>query len=184
MEQEQNKPLVIAVIITFVIAFWIGFAAGWLITGRKTGSPVLETGSEASNEEVIAAEEEETSVLSSSTPTNGIGNSIEVIDQLASINAAIASVTLTNEGWVVIHEDREGKPGNVLGAAWLPGGSHQNVTVDLLRAMEAGRRYYAILHHEVDGEGNHRFDLGKDLPLQNAEGKIITVSFETISSPR
>lgn len=181
MEQEANKPLIIAVIITFVVAFWFGFFVGWLITGRNAESGILRSTGE---ENTLLPEKENAETGRSSFSTSSNGNTLQGGNQLAGRNARVASVTLDREGWVVIHERREGWPGAILGAAWLPAGSHENVEINLLRGMEAGRQYYAMLHHEMnDGSESHLFDLEKDLPMQDAGGNVITVSFETISSP-
>lgn len=182
MEQEANKSLVIAVIITFVIAFWLGFLVGWLITGRRTDQGLTTFQGEKNR---LLSEKENMGATQKPLPTSGEENSIRGEDQLAGENASMDMITFDREGWVVIHEDNEGAPGAILGAAWLPAGSHKNVNIALLRNTEPGRRYYAMLHHEVnDGSKSHLFDLGKDLPMQDAGGNIIMISFKTISSPR
>lgn len=188
MEQEANKSLVIAVIITFVVAFWLGFFVGWLITGRDGKSGVSEFQNEEGQSVFDSVENTENENMENTKQaqeliSTGVGT-IRAEDQLASKNARVASVTLDREGWVVIHEDNQGAPGAILGAAWLPAGSHENVEVNLLRGTEAGRRYYAMLHHEInDGSESHFFNLEKDLPMQDARGNLIMISFETISSP-
>ena len=177
MEQEANKSFAVAIIITFVIAFWIGFFVGWLITGRAV-TPASPQSS---------AQEEESSLPSVFSVPGG-ENSIEAADQSASNHVRVAAVTLTEEGWIVIHEDRDGAPGNILGAAWLPAGVYQEKDIELLRATETGKRYYAMLHREGKGETElateHTFDIERDMPLQDARGTVIMASFETISSPR
>lgn len=183
MGEEANKPLVVAVIITFVVGFWLGFLVSWLITGRS----VKPVGPASQNEEnKISLDEMDIRKQAKESASKGTSISVGVIqaeDQLAGRSVRVASVTLEREGWVVIHEEKEGRPGAVLGAAWLPAGSHENVEVNLLRGMEAGRRYYAMLHQEVNGDGNHVFDLDKDLPFEDAQGTIVMTSFQTISSP-
>lgn len=182
MEQEANKSLVIAVIITFVVAFWLGFLVGWLITGRGTDQGLSKFQGE---ENQLLSEQENAGATQESLLTSGEGNTIRGENQLAGRSASVSAVALDREGWVVIHEDNEGAPGAILGAAWLPAGSHENVEINLLRGTEAGRRYYAMLHHEInDGSENHLFNLEKDLPMQDARGNLIMISFETVSSPR
>lgn len=185
MEPDANKPLVVAVIITFVVAFWFGFLVGLLITGRSgrsVESPSQNEENQISLDEADMKKQEARGSILKGTNT-GIGT-IQAEDQLAGKRALVSTVALEREGWIVIHEDKEGRPGVVLGATWLPAGSHENVEVNLLRGMEAGRRYYAMLHHEVNGDGSHLFDLDKDLPFEDAQGNIIMTSFQTISSPR
>lgn len=186
MEKESNQSVIIAIIITFVIAFWIGFFVGWLITGRsvKPFLPAFENEENKAAIELSDMRGEASTEESSQEPISGTSSSLRAENQLAGRSAHVSFVTLAREGWVVIHEDTEGKPGAILGAAWLPAGSHEQVTVDLLRGMEAGRRYYAMLHREAEaGSESHLFDFTKDFPLQDATSKVIMVSFETIASP-
>lgn len=183
MGEEANKSLVVAVIITFVVGFWFGFLVSWLIIGRS-GNPLRPTSQNEENK--ISLDEADSNKHVKEPSSKGASASVGIIqveDQLAGRSASVASVILEREGWVVIHEEKEGRPGAVLGAAWLPAGSHENVEVNLLRGMEAGRRYYAMLHQEVNGDGNHVFDLDKDLPFEDAQGTIVMTSFQTISSP-
>src|SRR3989344_4859874 len=44
-------------------------------------------------------------------------NSVTVVNQAAGGMVKIDKVSLTSDGWVVIHEDRDGKPGNEIGRA-------------------------------------------------------------------
>jgi hypothetical protein len=184
---EAQRPIIIAIIITFIIAFWLGFFMGWLITGREVSPAPLTDSSEDLTEETSLLESGNEATEEGSFTAENKENTLNVRNQSAGARALVASLTLAREGWLVIHEESDGRPGNVLGAAWFPAGMHEAVQVELLRTMESGKRYYAMLHGETKGDGeaeiDHTFDLKNDLPLQNAQDKIIHVAFETIASP-
>ena len=72
-----------------------------------------------------------------------------------------------------IHEARDGKPGNVLGAQFYAAGETKNGTVYLLRPTVAGT-YYAILHTD---NGDHEFDLTIDFPVTYSAGNPVMARF-------
>ncbi len=110
----------------------------------------------------------------------GGGNAIAVNDQAPGMRIALALVTLAGDGWVVIHEDRDGKPGSILGAQRFNAGANQSGSVELLRATEEGKVYYAMLHSD---DGDRQFDHTKDLPVTNPEGNAILMRFVTATEP-
>src|SRR3989344_4402602 len=71
----------------------------------------------------------------------------------ASIRGSL--IVLAAPGYLVIHEDKDGAPGVILGAsALLPAGENSNVPVTLSRASRDGETLHAMLH----------FEKGEDLP--------------------
>lgn len=104
-----------------------------------------------------------------------------VNDQEAGDSVIISNMTLTENRWVVIHEDIEGEPGNILGARLF----FKNDTegeVELLRETEADNMYYAILYMvaERERDQDRRFDIVRDLPLvKEDDGDMITIPFNT-----
>lgn len=117
-------------------------------------------------------------------PTQGAvfigGNAIAVNDQPPGMKVAIAMVAFARDGWVVIHEDSDGKPGRILGAQRFGAGPNQSGSVDLLRPIEGGRFYFAMLHSD---DGDRQFDHTKDLPVTNPEGNAILMRFVTTTEP-
>lgn len=103
------------------------------------------------------------------------GDVIIVNDQPAGNKVTVELVTTNEGGWVAIHEDRNGKPGNILGAQFFSSGA-QSGAVDLLRATEGGKIYYAVLRSD---DGDRQFDYTKDVPL---DGKTL-VSFTANANP-
>lgn len=101
-------------------------------------------------------------------------NTLDVADQTSGMLVTISTVTLNEQGWVAIHEDSDGNPGRILGAALVFAGERNNVPVELLRATEAGKTYYAMLHAD---DGDKSFDIGKDLPIKDSSGNVVMVKF-------
>lgn len=101
-------------------------------------------------------------------------NAIAVNDQPPGMAVAISFVTFAHDGWVVIHEDRDNKPGNILGARRFNAGERQSGSVELLRATESEKVYYAMLHSD---DGDRQFALEKDLPITDPHGNIIMMRF-------
>ena len=155
-EQKNNK---IRLYLTVVLCFAAGLGLAWLLFATSGSS-----------------EEAKVMEVASSTLS---GNSVLTEDQVFGTEANIKSVKFeTRAGWVAVHEDREGKPGNVLGASWLPVGEHQNVKVELLRPMEAGKTYYAMLH---DDDGDKKFNYKNDLSLPSSTGEPIMAAFRALT---
>lgn len=108
------------------------------------------------------------------------GNAIAVNDQPPGVKVIISFVTLAKDGWVAIHEDRDGKPGNILGARRFNAGERQSGAVDLLRATEPEKVYYAMLHSD---DGDHQFDRAKDPAVTDPQGNAIMMRFVTAAEP-
>lgn len=104
---------------------------------------------------------------------------LEVKDQFGTTTAVISRVYTDTPSWVVVREDINGNPGNILGASWVPAGETLNLTVELLRAATEGNTYHALVHTD-DGNGGADFDLKTDLPLTDANGDNIMKSYKVI----
>lgn len=95
------------------------------------------------------------------SPRDAVGEQgkIAVGDQAGGKTVTITSVSLPSSGWVAVHEDATGRPGKILGAQRFSKGTHAKGVVELLRATENGKTYYAMLH---DDDGDRTFDPKKD----------------------
>lgn len=159
MEEQKNNK--VRLYLTVVLCFVAGLGLAWLLF--SAGGERVKT--ETENKDKIST-------------VAGV-SSVQVEDQVFGPQAMVKSVKFeTRAGWVAIHEDREGKPGNILGAAWLPVGEHQGTKVDLLRPMEAGKTYYAMLH---DDDGDKQFNYKNDLSLPSATGEPIMMAFRALT---
>ncbi len=166
------------IIIGFVGGFIIGALCvfGW---NAYTNKPLDSATPETTMPEDIETPE-------TTTPTEGtIGNDIvdatvrsthiTVADQTAGDSVRVGAVSLDADGWVVIHEEHNGVIGNALGAARETAGEHTNVVVPLLRATEAGNRYWVVLYGD---NGDREFHLSDDFPFRESAGEPVIGSFQ------
>lgn len=110
-----------------------------------------------------------------SVATSRITSSGELIveDQPAGLIVHVRHAAVDEGKWVVIHEDREGILGNVLGAARFVRGTTEGA-VELLRATSPGSTYHAVLYAD---NGDRAFSLSDDTPLSDVSGTIKGVTF-------
>mgnify|MGYP001601830317 FL=1 len=86
---------------------------------------------------------------------------LSVPDQPAGKTIAVQDLSITGTKWVAIYDDRDGKPGRILGATRVHDGN-EDATVDLLRpegTISGGTYYAAILNDDGDEEFNRLTDL-------------------------
>jgi hypothetical protein len=95
-------------------------------------------------------------------------NAIYVVEQMPSRTISAAIVRLEKPGFVVIHEDRNGTPGNILGVSGLlADGETNSVQITLSRSTLDGETVYAMLHLD---DGDKMFDVVKDKPALDRIG--------------
>lgn len=99
---------------------------------------------------------------------------LSVQDQAAGMSVVIARAAIGEGQWIVVHEDRDGALGNVLGAARFIGETSSG-TVELLRGTRAGATYYAVIYAD---NGDRQFSLESDTPLRDASGTLKSVTFK------
>lgn len=150
-----------------VVAFLLGLGLGWFIFGYVVPARNAKL-SEGDQPLVLAGK-----------------NSIAIDDQLFGDSVIVKSINLNADSWLAIHEDLNGKPGNILGAAWFPQGSSSGA-IELQRATTDGATYYAMLHtdKQIRGEDGHRvFDYKVDMPMTDDTGNPLMVKFMTTATP-
>lgn len=105
------------------------------------------------------------------------GNGVSVSPQVVTEEGVLVeSASITQEGYVAVHRDDGGEPGEVMGHASLEQGDNQNVRVPL-DAMPDGQQRVWVVLHEDDGDGE--FNAGDDPPLESfgsVAGRQIMVS--------
>ena len=106
--------------------------------------------------------------------TSGGTSSLSVPDQPAGTTVVIDRADVAEGQWVVIHEERLGGLGNVLGAARFIGDAKAGA-VELLRGTRADALYYVVIYAD-NGDGS--FSLEDDTPLRDASGTIKSVTFK------
>jgi hypothetical protein len=86
----------------------------------------------------------------------------------------VSSVTVAEHGWLVVHAQRDGQVGDVLGYTELTPGLNEDVVV-VIDPLQAVPAMVAIIHVD-DGEAG-RFDFpGPDVPVQH-ESTVVSTSF-------
>ncbi len=180
MDENANVNWVIAgvgLLIIIVGGWWVishnASGAGTMATSTATTTMTDNTSTSGSDTNSQSAGSE-TTTGSSATPeptAAASGDTVSVADQPAGTSVAVASVTLSKDGWVAIRDDK----GWTLGAAWFPAGTQHTVSVQLLRATEAGKRYQALLF--IDTAGDHTFDVHGETLVTNSDGSIAGAMF-------
>ena len=110
-----------------------------------------------------------------SAPATATTNSITVADQDAdSVAVLVSDAQLAVAGFVEIHADLNGAPGDIIGtSALLQPGDHKNVSV--IATLKPGATYYAMLHSD-DGDGV--FKAANDAPIKDVAGNIVMQMFK------
>ena len=94
-----------------------------------------------------------------------------VVDNIVNITRA----TTNQPGWMVIHADKDGKPGPVIGQTAIPAGLSANVKVQVDPAGMT-EVLHAMLHVDAGEVGKYEFPDGPDMPMKDGD-KIVMIPF-------
>ncbi len=101
--------------------------------------------------------------------------SVTVADQeIVGGAVTIARVVSAGPGWLVVHAQKDGAPGPVLGYSAVKEGDNANVAV-LIDATKATGTLYAMLHSDAGTVGTYEFP-GSDGPV-SVDGQVVTPAF-------
>jgi len=164
-------------IITFIIGAVVGAFLMWL---GIIGFTDVQTQEDVRHDVEIKGDVD-TDALHSRTPLStddlpvSEGNEFLIIpDQETGGEVFVQQVSLTQPGWVVVHElSDDGLLGNALGAQRFNSGTYSGA-VSLLRVTEVENEYVAVLYRD---NGDKRFDLDLDLPVLDTHQEIIQARF-------
>lgn len=139
---------------------------GWLAVGVVAGVIVAwgATSLYKHNGAATTAGSLQNASTSGSTDTTGdstmTGSGLLTVasPQKAGLEVSVSGVNVSEPTWVVVHESRQGKPGNVLGASLFFAGNTSG-TIELLRGTVAGQTYFVT---ERADNGDHKFSLSQD----------------------
>lgn len=137
-------------------------------------APVSEGQSIKISEEPIKIELKPTSTLKATNQVSKI-SAVSAATQKAG-KKVLAFASLDRQGWVAVHDYKNGVIGKILGAKHF-GPATSAVEVPLMRATLAGYTYVVMLHAD-DGDFTD-FVPRTDLPLLGADGKMIMAEFKT-----
>ncbi|MEK7641552.1 MAG: hypothetical protein AAB365_00995 [Patescibacteria group bacterium] len=105
-------------------------------------------------------------------------NRIVMSDQYPGNVVYLSSVQLANGGWVAVHADKNGQPGDVIGSMYFEKGINPG-KITLTKSTVEGGIYYAMLHAD---DGDKVFDATKDLPIKDSRGNVIMKLFRASSA--
>ena len=188
---ERNKLLAV-----LIVGLLVGFGLGRLIPG--VNSEVVVGEDDGSADAVIVTGEDNVQItetpsdaaetkgqlsasLSGSLTASDLdrpqktasGVGLKLLDQPAGESVEVSSVAVTMPTWVAVHADRNGRPGNVLGAR-LVDSNTSGLVISLLRATQAQETYYVLLQED---NGNGSYDLYDDPELVSLAGELIADAF-------
>jgi len=100
-----------------------------------------------------------------------VSNNQEIIDNKVLVSGVVSDAP----GWIVIHADNGGKPGQILGYSPVSKGSNNNIVVNI-DSSAATQRLFAMLHVDEGIIGSFEFP-GVDAPERHEDDTIVLVSF-------
>jgi plastocyanin len=115
------------------------------------------------------------------TPVPPITPSVTVTDQeIVNGTVTVAEVVSDGTGWMVIHADAGGEPGQGVGVSPVADGVNTNVVVEI-DLTEATETLYAMLHTDAGGVDTMGMGYDPEDPLRS-EGQVMTVPFKVLAS--
>lgn len=107
-------------------------------------------------------------------------NAIYVSDAKPAASLRVGFSILAGGGYVVVHEDREGKPGAIIGNSdMLSQGESRNFEVALSRKSVDTETLYAMLHSD---NGDGIFNPADDPPIKDDQGNVVLMKFQVSNS--
>lgn len=176
VEKEESQKTVVS----FITGLLIGGLLVWIFSStpeekkepaeEKQGT--TETAEKVEKVENKGGEESKTTTNANEVKTEPVKKlevgkgALTVNDQAAGDAVVLGSLTFpVTAGWVVVRDDLNGTPGNVLGAARFSTEEGLSPSmVELIRKTEAGKSYQVMFYSQ---EGSAGFALGEDKPIDN-----------------
>jgi len=181
-QTEQNASNTNRLIAVAILAFLIGFGVGFLVFANREAKVDVPTDDIEITDDTTNVDSETESAEEVVEQVTVTGSSVAVSEQNFGLEVALDSVVLDRTSWVVVFEDLNGQPGNILGAQLYDVGEISNGAVTLTRGTVPDSLYYVKLHGD---DGDRQFDFTVDVPYLGADGKDLTTTFMTITgTPR
>jgi plastocyanin len=109
-------------------------------------------------------------------PAEDMTPGVTVSDQpIENDMVTIAKVVSSGPGWLVVHADKDGAPGPVLGYTAVADGENSDVKVKLA-AEGRTEKLFAMLHTDAGVQGTYEFP-GPDVPV-TVSGSVAVVPFQ------
>lgn len=150
---EQKKPII--TLIAIVIALFVGYS---LFSSFGLGGSYGNQSYEIDDSAFVASP-----------------NLLDFYDQGPGKVIRAGEIRLSEIGFVVIYEVRNGRIINKLGQSLLlPPGDYRNIQIDLDREAESGMTLSAVLYHD---NGDGVFTTAVDVPVTDSKRNTIAVQF-------
>ena len=148
----KNKGIIFFILIILVII------AGFLLFNAFLKENVIE---QEVQKEIVTDKETTQSLV---VPEQAGGNEI-----------FIERAVLSNAGYVVIHREKDGDPGEIIGVSeFLPEGTRENFLMSIDEEAVEGDTLFAMIHID-DGDGV--FDENLDIPLVDDKDNMVLAKF-------
>lgn len=150
---QENKKFIMGILIGLIVGYGIG--SSW------------------SSPSVVASDKGD----KKATSEMATNSDLMVKDQPAGRQVLVESVRVTAPTWVAIREDRDGAPGDIMGATLIPSaGAQSSVVVDLIIPSESSKKYHVNLYSD---NGDRLFDNNQDELVKGADGLVMDATFST-----
>ena len=98
--------------------------------------------------------------------------SVSVSDQdFVDGTVTMTNVTSNGQGWIVIHTEKDGGPGPIIGYSMVSDGSNADVVVEIDES-QATDRLFAMLHTDAGELGTYEFP-GDDAPVKVDDAVVV-----------
>ncbi len=195
--REYNKPIMVTAPITpddskkvlfyiivgvvvFIVAIWslVAMHGGGGNSPASVASEVVATTTPDVSVTTPTPKKETTSPSVSPVVENTASDNGPLViptPQSAGLEVTVSHMVVSVPTWVVIYEDHNGQPGNVLGAGLFVAGRESGV-VELLRGTLPGQTY---LVGESRDDGDHMYSAQNDPAIRDANGDPMLTQFQT-----
>lgn len=177
-EMEKGKPHMMRNLSIAVVVILILGGIAWSLGGKKSSTSTVAsdtTGTSQTTGSVSGTMPAGTVVGGTSPAMFPNGSLVVASPQTAGLEVAVSSIIVQVPTWVVIYENFNGQPGNVLGAALFTSTRSSGV-VDLLRGTLPGQTYFA---GEARDDGDHMFSMVNDPAVRDENGNPTVLKFQT-----
>jgi hypothetical protein len=174
-QEPQTKSNTMRNLSIAVVAILVIGGIAWAIVGHKKSATDTASSTGGAMTVTTTGTTTGTGTSSDTQAMFSSGSLLVSSPQSAGLQVAVSHVAVQVPTWVVIYENYNGQPGNVLGAALFTSDRASGV-IDLLRGTLPGQTYFA---GEARDDGDHMFSMVNDPAIRDTSGNPIVLKFET-----
>lgn len=108
--------------------------------------------------------------------------SLTLVDQITdNLKVLVQGAALTQDGFLVVHQDQDGSPGKIIGSSrFLPAGFYEDVLISV-KSLDFGKNKLQVMIHTDNGD--QEFEPAVDLPFVQ-DGAIVVEPVEVDFQPK